>query len=127
MPKTPFLKVAATSHLWLTFEEYDSQLMGDIATYLEAKLGFARVGATVAGMDEGVCQDFVKNGIAISAGWDNWSGDYLLSNSDDGDALLRELFAAVSRENVFTPPVDNRRKKWRFFLKKRNTDGQEQA
>jgi hypothetical protein len=55
-------------------------------------------------VDEGISQDFVKDGITISAGWDNWSGEYLLSTSDDGDDLLTKLFAAITSENVFSPP-----------------------
>lgn len=100
----PFLIVAANSHLFLTFEEYQSSLIHDISIYLETKLGFARIGATAVGLDEGNTQDFMKDGIRISTGWDNWSGEYLLSTSDDGDALLTELFAAITSENVFNPP-----------------------
>ncbi|MDB5959036.1 MAG: hypothetical protein JWP59_330 [Massilia sp.] len=99
----PLLTVAANGRLCLTFEEYASSLMSDISMYLETKLGFARVGPTVVGLDEGISQDFVKDDIRISAGWNNWSGEYLLSTSDDGDALLTTLFAAITCENVFNP------------------------
>ena len=101
----PLLTVAANGHLFLTFEEYSSSLMRDISKYLETGLGFARSGPAVAGVDEGISQDFVKDGMTISAGWDNWSGEYLLSTSYDGDALLTKLFAAITRENVFSPPA----------------------
>jgi hypothetical protein len=100
----PFLTLAANGHLFLTFEEYASSLMRDISLHLERELGFKRTGPTVAGVDEGISQDFVKDGITISAGWDNWSGEYLLSTSDEGDALLMKLFAAITGENVFNPP-----------------------
>jgi hypothetical protein len=87
------IHTAANGHLSLEFGEYDSPLWHDVSVYLERDLGFTREGEVVAGFDEGIRQSFERGDILISAGWDNWSGDYLLANSRSGDEVLHALFA----------------------------------
>lgn len=93
------LHTAANGHLFLEFGDYDSKLWEEISRHLEAELGFNRVGDAVVGCDEGIRQSFERNGLLISAGWDNWSGDYLLSESSLGDELLQSLFGRF-RPNI---------------------------
>ncbi|MCS0628852.1 hypothetical protein NX786_05855 [Telluria mixta] len=91
----PSLHIAANGHLNLDFGDYDSVAYQQACAKLENELGFARHGGIVAGLDEGVCPSFLRAELEISAGWDNWSGSYLLANSDAGDAILRRLYAEL--------------------------------
>jgi len=43
-------------------------------------------------MDEGILPSFIKGSLIISAGWDNWSGCYLLSESKERDATLPVIY-----------------------------------
>ena len=86
------LHTAANGHLSLEFGSYDSELWRTVARHLETELGFHRKGEVVAGFDEGIRQSFECEGVSISAGWDNWSGDYLLANSSEGDELLSKMY-----------------------------------
>lgn len=91
----PSLSIAANGHVTLDFGDYDSVAYQQVCAKLENELGFSRQGRTVAGLDEGINPSFLRAGLEISAGWDNWSGSYLLSNSDAGDAVLRRLHAEL--------------------------------
>jgi hypothetical protein len=91
----PSLSIAANGHLTLDFGDYDSVAYQQVCAKLENELGFVRHGRTVAGLDEGVSPSFTRAELEISAGWDNWSGSYLLANSDAGDAILRRLYAEL--------------------------------
>ena len=94
----PSLYIAANGHVVLEFGDYDSLAYQQMCAKLENELGFSRHGPTVAGFDEGVCPSFLRAELEISAGWDNWSGSYLLANSDAGDAVLRSLYADLVQE-----------------------------
>ncbi|MBF6023435.1 hypothetical protein [Lysobacter niastensis] len=97
----PSLHTAANGHLTLEFGTYDSALWSAISNYLEIDLGFSRTGqVVVAGTGEGVRQGFQQGELTLDAGWDNWSGDYLLSNSAEGDDLLRRLLDVVQAESA---------------------------
>ncbi|KQV49021.1 hypothetical protein ASC93_13195 [Massilia sp. Root335] len=91
----PSLSIAANGHLTLDFGDYDSLAYQQVCAKLENELGFDRHGRTVAGLDEGVNPSFVRAELEITAGWDNWSGSYLLANSDAGDAVLRSLYTEL--------------------------------
>jgi hypothetical protein len=93
------LHTAANGHLSLELGDYESKLWKEISRHLEAELGFSRIGDAVVGCDEGIRQSFEREGLLISAGWDNWSGDYFLSESSLGDELLQSLFARF-RPNI---------------------------
>ena len=34
--------------------------------------------------------------VALLAGWDEWSGNYLLATCEDGDAFLEQLHATLT-------------------------------
>lgn len=80
----------------LDFSDYDSLPYQQACAKLENELGFVRRGRTVAGIDEGISPSFLRADLEISAGWDNWSGSYLLANSDAGDAILRRLHTELT-------------------------------
>ena len=84
----------------LDFGDYDSVPYQQVCSKLENEFGFSRHGATVAGFDEGIGPSFLHAELEISTGWDNWSGSYLLSNSDAGDAILRRLYAELTLKFV---------------------------
>ena len=97
----PRLHTAANGHAAIVFEEYDSPEWFEeydspewfeAVFLLESEQDFKRVGEAVMGMDEGILPSFVRGAISIEAGWDNWSGNYLLSESNDGDEVIKWLF-----------------------------------
>ncbi|KPH91300.1 hypothetical protein AMS58_21080 [Pseudoalteromonas porphyrae] len=87
---------AANGHASIDFDEYDSPAWFKIVSILEDEMGFIREGDAAMGMDEGIMPSFVKNDITISAGWDNWSGNYLLSESKEADEVLAKLISQLS-------------------------------
>lgn len=89
--KSPRIHKAANGHASIDFEEYDSPAWFKAVSILENEMGFIREGGEVMGMDEGIMPSFVKNDISISAGWNNWSGNYLLSESNKADEVLTKL------------------------------------
>ena len=91
----PSLSIAANGHVTLDFGEYDSVAYHQVCAKLENELGFSRQGDTVSGLDEGISPSFLRAELEISAGWNDWSGTYLLANSDAGDAILRRLYAEL--------------------------------
>lgn len=89
------LYIAANGHVALDFGDYDSAAYQRACVKLENELGFSRQGDTVAGLDEGISPSFLRAKLEISAGWNNWCGSYLLANSDEGDEILRRLYAEL--------------------------------
>lgn len=97
----PDLHTASNGFLSLDFGDYDSPLATSISDFLETDWGFSRDGPAAFGMDGGVWPNFVRSEIVLAAGWDNWSGQYLLSNSKEGDEILRQIFGMISLYNEF--------------------------
>ena len=87
---------AANKHVTIDFNDYDNPQWSEAENILEVELSFVRIGNKVAGIDEGIFRSFIKGDIKIDAGWDNWSGCYLLSTSEKGDELLKTLAARLS-------------------------------
>lgn len=54
--------------------------------------GFQRVGSPGFGLDERIHPDFQCADFRLAAGWDIWSGHYLLSQCTAGDVFLQRLF-----------------------------------
>ncbi len=91
----PNLHKAANGHLTIDFEEYNSPKWSKAISILEIELGYDRKGETIAGLDEGIMPPFVKGSISITAGWDNWSGNYLLSESKETVEILQSLYRKI--------------------------------
>ena len=90
--KIPSLFQASSGFLTLEFEAYDSPEWLSAVNMLENDLGFVRKGETLTNMDEGILPSFIKESLIISAGWDNWSGCYLLLESKESDVTLRVIY-----------------------------------
>jgi hypothetical protein len=89
------LSTAANGHLTLDFDDSPETLWEDTVAYLLTK-GFVRAGVEVFGPDQSIYPHFVRGSIILTAGWDIWSGKYLLSQSDPADDFLRALALALT-------------------------------
>lgn len=54
--------------------------------------GFRRDGVEVVGSDEAIAPDYVRGDLRLNAGWDRWSGFYLMAVDEAGDDFLRSAF-----------------------------------
>lgn len=88
----PTLHTAANGHLTLNLNELPDSYWLSLAENLIKFRGFKRVGSPVIGVNEQIHQSFQCAEFALAAGWDNWSGHYLLSESVAGDVFLQKLF-----------------------------------
>lgn len=86
----PALLIAANGHKWMTFEDYDTPQWRLAIEWLMRE-GFTEAGKQVVWLDEGILPSYVKQGITIAAGFDNWVGNYLLAECDRGDEVILKL------------------------------------
>lgn len=91
----PLLITAANGHNFLTFEDYDTPQWRLAIKWLKNE-GFSESGTPVVGLDEGILPSFVKHELVISAGFDNWSGNYLLAECEMGDHVIASVAHHVS-------------------------------
>lgn len=91
----PLLLTAANGHNWITFEDYETPQWHQAVEWLLCE-GFTESGAPVIGFDEGILPSYVKQGVTIAAGFDNWSGNYLLAQCDKGDQVILKVANIVS-------------------------------
>lgn len=94
------LTTAANGHNFLTFEDYETPQWRLAIEWLKGA-GFSESGTSIVTLDEGIFPSFVRNSVTIAAGFDNWSGNYLLANCEIGDQIILALANYVS--------VDDRR------------------
>jgi hypothetical protein len=94
----PLLVTAANGHNWITFEDYDPPQWRLAIEWLRCE-GFKESGASVIGLDEGILPSYVKQDVVIAAGFDNWSGNYLLAECDRGDQVILEVANHVSAKD----------------------------
>lgn len=92
----PSLHAAANGHLTLDLNESPDSFWRQLCQRMESIYGFRRTGSAVIGAGEQIHQSFELPGLALGAGWDDWSGHYLLSESDAGDTFLKKLFDDLS-------------------------------
>ena len=98
----PLLLTASNGRNWLTFEAYDTHQWRKAIEWLRHER-FLESGAPVVGADEGILPSFVRQNVTIAAGFDNWSGNYLLAECDEGDRVILDLanyVAAQDRRNL---------------------------
>ncbi|WP_397459080.1 hypothetical protein AB3464_04690 [Pseudomonas asplenii] len=88
----PTLHKAANGHLSLDFNEWPDTCWLSLEEELITRRGFKRVGSSVIGIDEEIHPGFHCAEFSLSAGWNHWSGRYLLSESVAGDIFLQGLF-----------------------------------
>jgi hypothetical protein len=82
---------AANGHLLLELGEAADAAWADLTTRLVNEYKFTRVGSAVLGAGEEIHQSFQAPEFTLAAGWDNWFGHYLLSESAEGDAFIERL------------------------------------
>ena len=91
-PPRTRLDTAANGFAHVTTE--DQAEYKRLASLLVWRHGFIRFGFGVPAYgDEAIYPSFVRWRTTIVAGWDNWSGYYLLANSARADRFLRGFFA----------------------------------
>jgi len=83
---------AANGHLSLECGSLPDIYWESLVEHLEKEEGFSRSGQPIVGANEMIHQDFVTARLSLSAGWDNWSGHYLLAKCEEGDHFLRQLY-----------------------------------
>lgn len=91
----PLLITAANGHNFLTFEDYDTP-QWRLAIEWFKREGFSEAGGPVVGLDEGILPSFVRQEVVIAAGFDNWSGNYLLAECEMGDQVIASVANHVS-------------------------------
>ena len=92
----PRLSTAANGHWWITFEADDTPQWFMSIEWL-GREGFIQSGTPVLGFDEGILPSYVKHGVTIAAGFDNWSGNYLLAECEQGDQVILRVAHHVGR------------------------------
>jgi len=93
------LKVKKTAKLYCAGNgfckiETDSLLVRiKLGLILTFRYGFYRWGVWVIGVtDESIHPSFICFRKRILAGWDNWSGYYLLADNEETDSFLRDFY-----------------------------------
>lgn len=84
---------AANGHLSLELGDASDAAWAALAALLVNEYKFTRVGSAVLGAGEQIHQSFQAPEFTLAAGWDSWSGHYLLSESAAGDAFIERLAA----------------------------------
>ncbi|SMC29333.1 hypothetical protein SAMN02745857_03772 [Andreprevotia lacus DSM 23236] len=90
MTEKSLLTTTANGHNFLTFEGRNTGKWREARDWL-LREGFVESGRNVIGVDEGVFPSFIKQEISIAAGFDHWSGDYLLATCTMGDNIIVSL------------------------------------
>lgn len=85
---------AANGHLLLELGDASDAAWVGLTALLVKEYKFTRVGSAVLGAGEQIHQSFQAPEFTLAAGWDNWSGHYLLSESAEGDAFIERLAAS---------------------------------
>ncbi|MFJ9450046.1 MULTISPECIES: hypothetical protein [unclassified Herbaspirillum] len=86
------LRQAANGHLILSLEDLPHSEWANICEYLVGTFHFERTGKEIMHVAEGIYQSFSLPQYSLQAGWDDWNGNYLLSESDSGDECLKDVF-----------------------------------
>ncbi len=94
----PLLNTAANGHNWLAFEALNTPKWNVALEWLKRD-GFVESGSIIRGIDEGILPSFVKQGVTVAAGFDNWSGNYLLAQCQGGDRVILELAKHVAAQD----------------------------
>lgn len=98
----PLLTHAANGRNWLTFEVSDAAKWRMAREWL-TRAGFVETGDAVLGLDEGILPSLVRGDVTVAAGFDHWSGSYLLAQCDKGDQVVADLAAHVAAKDCRRP------------------------
>lgn len=94
----PTLITAANGHNWLVFDALNTPEWRVARDWLSRE-GFIESGAAIRGLDEAILPSLVRRGVALAAGFDNWSGYYLLAECNEGDQVLLQLANHVAAKD----------------------------
>jgi hypothetical protein len=94
----PLLSTAANGHNWLIFDAHDSPQWHTAVSWLKREC-FVESGTSITAPDERIFPSFVRRSVAIAAGCDNWSGNYLLAQCGEGDQVLLALAGQVAAQD----------------------------
>lgn len=89
------LHLAANGHQMLEFGDLPAADWLAIVLRLVDGHGCTLVGAPVGGFDSQIFPSVQGAGFLLAAGWDIWSGHYLLSESAAGDDFLSRFAAEL--------------------------------
>ncbi len=87
------LSTAANGHLTMALNGLPESYWLSLVEHMIQVRGFKRVGASIVGLDEKINESFQCSQFSFAAGWDIWSGHYLLAQCAAGDRYLRTLFS----------------------------------
>jgi hypothetical protein len=88
----PQLNTAANGFAWLS--THSRREYWRLCLLLVFRYGFVRKGRYIPAItDEAIFPDYVRFGLRIQAGWDNWMGYDLLAANERSDAFLRRFYA----------------------------------
>jgi hypothetical protein len=91
-----YVETAANGHLILNWPSAGHSFYTLLCWWLWLRYGLRRSGHRVISPDAVILPDFVTAGLRLSAGWDIWSGCYLLSEDENSDMFLKRLGRADS-------------------------------
>ncbi len=94
---------SANGHFSMECGDAPDSYWQTIVETLEQQECFTRSGNAVLGAGEMIHQDFVSKNFSLSAGWDNWSGHYLLANCSAGDTFLQQLYEHLAGGQASPP------------------------
>lgn len=86
------LYVASNGHLVIDLPDSSGADWEALENKIIDRWGFQRIGTTMVGLDEQIYPSLKRSDLTLAAGWDIWSGHYLLSECVSGDEFLRALF-----------------------------------
>ena len=81
---------AANGHVCYEIYRATPDFIQVAARVLRERHGFPPANKPLHGFDE-VLTECCKDGVRLLLGWDNWSGFYLLADSNAGDAVVEDV------------------------------------
>lgn len=92
MDKNIYLDKAANGHNWLNTES--RRAAKRVGRYLMFRHGFIRWGVYIPPIaDEAILPSYIRWGLRIHSGWDNWIAYDFLSANDETDTFLEQFVA----------------------------------
>nr|WP_019364071.1 hypothetical protein [Pseudomonas luteola] len=87
------LSTAGNGHLTISLNDLPDSYWLSLVEHMIQVQGLKRVGTSFAGLDEKIHPGFQCPEFSLAAGWDIWSGHYLLAQCAAGDLFLKTLFS----------------------------------
>ena len=91
------LFAVANGHLSYEIDGASSELVPVIGQLLQSEFGFAPTTGPAIGLSEVVVELEIA-GTKVGLGWDNWSGAYVMSFTDEGDQYIKKIASFLNTE-----------------------------